>query len=140
MLSKEEIEKMKKYFNECIIKEHIFEEDFTIEFMKNALQYIDQLENKVKEIEKENDKLTYARNWYFENTVNKIVTPEMLHKILRTKYIDTDKIKNKIAEINKDIEKYREYTEQGIETDTEWVDNVANRQIVKVLQELLDTD
>ena len=53
MLSKEEIEKMKKYFNECIIKEHIFEEDFTIEFMKNALQYIEQLEtDKQKLIEK----------------------------------------------------------------------------------------
>lgn len=53
MLSKEEIEKMKKYFKECIIKEQIFEEDFTIEFMKNALQYIEQLEtSKQKLIEK----------------------------------------------------------------------------------------
>ena len=53
MTSKEEIEKMKKYLKECIIKEHIFEEDFTIEFMKNALQYIEQLEtDKQKLIEK----------------------------------------------------------------------------------------
>ena len=48
------------------------------------------------------------------------------------------KIKEKIEEINSRIEKYREYTEQGIETDVEWVDNVADRETVQVLQELLE--
>ena len=49
-----------------------------------------------------------------------------------------DKIKDKIKELNSRIEKYREYVEQGIETDVEWVDNVADRETVKVLQELLE--
>jgi hypothetical protein len=47
-------------------------------------------------------------------------------------------IKEKIEEVNKRIEKYREYTEQGIETDVEWVDNVADRQIIQILKELLE--
>ena len=35
---------------------------------------------------------------------------------------------------------YREYVKQGIETDVEWVDNVADRETVKVLQELLESE
>lgn len=52
--------------------------------------------------------------------------------------IPKEAIEEKIKELNKEIEKYREYTELGIETDVEWVDNVANRQVVTVLQELLE--
>lgn len=57
MLSKEEIENMKKYFDECIVKEHTFEEDLTIGFMKTAKEYIKQLENKLKESEERDKKL-----------------------------------------------------------------------------------
>lgn len=39
----------------------------------------------------ENKKLKEARNLYFEHTVNKAVTPEMLHKILRQDYIPIEK-------------------------------------------------
>ena len=40
-------------------------------------------------------------------------------------------------ELNSRIEIYWKYVQQGIETDVEWVDNVADRETVKVLQELL---
>lgn len=52
--------------------------------------------------------------------------------------VSKQKVKYKIKELNSRIEKYREYVERGIETDVEWVDNVANRETVKVLQELLE--
>lgn len=52
--------------------------------------------------------------------------------------ISIQKVKDKIKELNSRIEKYREYVDLGIETDVEWVDNVANRETVKVLQELLE--
>jgi hypothetical protein len=48
MLSKEEIKGMKEYFNECVIKDHIFEEDLTLNFIKIAKKYIEQLELKNK--------------------------------------------------------------------------------------------
>lgn len=59
-------------------------------------------------------------------------------EIIHNDYISKSKIKEKIEEINSRIEKYREYAEQGIETDIEWVDNVADRETVQVLQELLE--
>ena len=53
MLSKEEIKEMKDYFNECITKDTVYEEDLTINYMKIATEYIDQLESdKQKLIEK----------------------------------------------------------------------------------------
>lgn len=45
MLSKEEIEYMKKFFNESITKDLINSEDLAIRFMSVALEYIDQLES-----------------------------------------------------------------------------------------------
>ena len=30
------------------------------------------------------------------------------------------------------------YVEQGVDTNVEWVDNVADRETVKVLQELIE--
>ncbi len=53
-------------------------------------------------------------------------------------YIPKQKVKDKIEELNSRIEKYREYVERRIETDVEWVENVADRETVKVLQELLE--
>lgn len=62
-------------------------------------------------------------------------------KWIKEKYcIPVQKIKDKIEELNSRIEKYREYVKQGIETDVEWVDNVADRETVKVLQELLESE
>lgn len=63
MLSKEEIKEMKDYFNECITKDTVYEEDLTINYMKIATEYIDQLESeKQKLIEKlEEDKETLKK-------------------------------------------------------------------------------
>lgn len=102
-----------------------------IEFIKarkTILQYIKQLKNKVEELEKENNKLTYARDWYFENTVNKTVTPEMLHKILRTKYIGRDKIENKIKELKS----------SGGSNGKDEIENQIREFTIEVLQELLE--
>ena len=93
---------------------------------------IRELEDKVKELECDN-----------HNKENKIIEQEIFLQ-MSTEVIKNSLLKQvireKIEEINKELEKYREYTEQGIETDVEWVDNVADRQIIKVLQELLDTE
>ena len=59
---------------------------------------------------------------------------------LRENFVSKKKIKDKIEELNSRIEKYREYVKQGIETDVEWVDNAADRETVKVLQELLESE
>lgn len=58
--------------------------------------------------------------------------------MIKENYIEKSLVEEKIEELNNRIEKYREYAEQGIETDVEWVDNVADRKTVKVLQELLE--
>lgn len=49
MVNKEKIKEMKCYFNECIIKDTVYEEDLTISFMKIAKEYIEQLEKELKE-------------------------------------------------------------------------------------------
>ncbi len=55
----------------------------------------------------------------------------------KTEYISKDKIKEKIEELKEKTAKYREYIEQGIETDVEHYENVADLRVIQVLQELL---
>ena len=62
---------------------------------------------------------------------------EKLNKY-KENYIPVQKVKDKIEELNSRIEIYTKYVEQGVETDVEWVDNVADRETVKVLQELIE--
>lgn len=57
MQSKEEIENMKKYFSECILKDTVYEEELTINFMKVAKEHIKQLETEVKEVTIQRNKL-----------------------------------------------------------------------------------
>lgn len=59
-------------------------------------------------------------------------------RIIYENYIPVQKIKDKIKELNSRIEIYRKYVEQGVATNVEWVDNVADRETVKVLQELIE--
>lgn len=59
-------------------------------------------------------------------------------QIIYENHIPVQEVKDKIEELNSRIEKYREYVEQGIETDIEWVHNVADRETVKILQELIE--
>lgn len=73
--------------------------------LNNAIEHI---LSDYRRVLKENEKLTYARNWYFEHTVGKICTPEMLDKILRNDYILKQKIKDIIDRIDYDIKKTKE--------------------------------
>ena len=74
--------------------------------------------------------------------LNDVQNPEGIHKenkcIQYIDYIPVQIVKDKIKELNSRIEIYMKYVEQGVETDVEWVDNVADRETVKVLQELLE--
>lgn len=81
------------------------------------------------------DLITLLRTFKKEGLDNFIVIRK---EKFENNFIPKSKVKEKIEELNSRIEKYREYTEQGIETDIEWVDNVADRETVKVLQDLLE--
>ena len=74
--------------------------------------------------------------------LNDVQNPEGIHKenkcIQYIDYIPVQIVKDKIKELNSRIEIYMKYVEQGVETDVEWVDNVADRETVKVLQELIE--
>ena len=74
--------------------------------------------------------------------LNDVQNPEGIHKenkcIQYIDYIPVQIVKDKIKELNSRIEIYWKYVQQGIETDVEWVDNVADRETVKVLQELIE--
>lgn len=83
------------------------------------------------------DKQLYIDTTPSNTTINAYEAIETVLQALDNS-ISKDKVKEKIDELNERIEKYREYTEQGIETDVEWVDNVADRQVVQVLKELLE--
>lgn len=67
-----------------------------------------------------------------------IVTDEVKQTQTKCETIPVSLVAEKIEELKNRIEKYREYAEQGIETDVEWIDNVADRETVKILQELLE--
>ena len=67
------------------------------EYIRNEL---DKQQTTINKYAKENEKLNAVRKWYFENTVSKICTPEMLNKILRNDYISKQKVKDKIEEEN----------------------------------------
>lgn len=143
-MKNKEIEEAKNYFkkridicmkNADICDDNNFDEEATYLrkeqiLTENILQYIEQLENKVKELEcdKHNKENKIIEQEKFLQMSAEVIKNSLLKQVIR----------DKIEEINKEIEKYREYTEQGIETDIEWVDNVANRQIVEVLRELLE--
>ena len=68
---------------------------------KRLLKENEQYRTEVNSLEKENKNLKAVRKWYFENTVSKICTPEMLNKILRNDYISKQKVKDKIEELEK---------------------------------------
>lgn len=79
--------------------------------------YIKVLLDLVEKLQKENEKLTEARNWYFEHTVNKAVTPEMLHKILRQDYIPKSVIIKEIEKLKRDEERIREKKKSSYDCD-----------------------
>lgn len=77
MLSKEEIKEMKDYFNECITKDTVYEEDLTINYMKIATEYIDQLESdkqklieKLEERKKEYKEKSGGNTYHIQSMIN----------------------------------------------------------------------
>jgi len=88
-----------------------------------------------EELEKENEKLTYARNWYFEHFTARELTPEQLDKILRFDYIPTSLVEKKIEEYEKKrIKMEKDDVGVGFTLGKEWSDLKAK---IEVLQELL---
>jgi len=88
-----------------------------------------------EELEKENEKLTYARNWYFEHFTARELTPEQLDKILRFDYIPTSLVEKKIEEYEKQrIKMEKDDVGVGFTLGKEWSDLKAK---IEVLQELL---
>ena len=102
--------------------------------LKERNKTINEKEIIIEKLQKENEELKESNRKLYE------IGQEMCKqdKYTSENYIPVQKVKDKIEELNSRIEKYREYVEQGIETDVEWVDNVADRETVKVLQELLE--
>ena len=110
------------------------------------MDIVENLINRNKELE-EIEKAHQEENGKIREQVKKLEEENRI--ILNSKvgvdlsyddYIPKSVIKEKIEELNNRIEKYREYTEQGIETDVEWVDNVADRETLSVLEELLEKE
>lgn len=88
MLSKEEIENMKRYFNECIIKDTVYEEDLTLNFIEVAKKYIEELETREQKlIEKLEDRIKSVEKCYqdliksyYDEKLNIINTSSMSKK------------------------------------------------------------
>lgn len=123
----EKVERLIERCNECKLKECI-----NCEISWTEVQAIKKLYKAYKELEEENEN-EFKRGFFTKVAENKANTLK-----IESQVIPKSLIKETIEELKNRIEKYREYAEQGIETDVEWVDNVADRETVKVLQELLE--
>lgn len=85
----------------------------------------------LKTVLKELEKVTEARNWYFEHIVGKIATPEMLTKILRQDYVSKDEIREKIEELTNRLKYY------DTSNPLEIINIKMIESKIEVLQELL---
>ena len=138
------LDKMNEEEREIVKKfERLYLKDFNNEKITNEdrLSYIEcaLMTNLIEKLQKENEELKE------ENEYNKILldmnnnfTIDKKTGNYKWNVIEIQKVKDKIEELNSRIEIYRKYVEQGVETDVEWVDNVADRETVKVLQELIE--
>ena len=106
---------------------------------KDSIRDVRILLNLIEKLQKENEKLKEVRKWYFENTINKICSPEMLNKILRDDYISKKEVKDKIE---KEI-KYHEKNILDIEnikekTIKEEAEIEFNKYAIVVLSKMLN--
>lgn len=134
-MNKEEKNAIEYYQN----KEVSFSADFDTEKLLKALGITEEdsfqnhqirfktLLNLIEKLQKENEELKKYKEYY--SSAKQLVDNNYIHK---------QKVKDKIEKLNSRIEIYRKYVEQGVETNVEWVDNVADRETVKVLQELIE--
>ena len=95
-------------------------------FVTTRKKYVDVILSDYKRVLKENEELK-ADNYELNNRITDLL-----------ENIPIRKVKDKIKELNSRIEIYMKYVEQGVDTNVEWVDNVADRETVKVLQELIE--
>lgn len=92
------IEKLEKFIND--FNEFKEKRDLNLFVMNwEEKQALENLIQENKELKEENEKLTYARNWYFEHFTSQACTAEQLHKILRFDYIPKSKVKEMIKEL-----------------------------------------
>lgn len=73
---------------------------YSYSWTEQDIEAIENLIQENKELKNENEKLTYARNWYFEHFASQACTPEQLHKILRFDYIPKSKIEKALDKMN----------------------------------------
>ena len=105
MLSKEEIEYMKKFFNECITKDSINSEDLAIRFINVALEYIGQLESREQKlIEKLEEKISLKKSFndctYCNNTCNSYAICKFAQEILSIVKGERDDNKARVCRYN----------------------------------------
>ena len=117
-----------------------FKKDMLI--VLNLIEKLQKENEKLKkEIERQKDINTVINekglDKNYEKALEKTMT-KFLKNNIANDFISKQTVKDKIEELNSRIEIYRKYEEQGIETNVEWVDNVADRETVKVLQELIE--
>ena len=98
-------------------------------------QRVKELEEKLEEKDMQHELELIGKEEYTKQSMGEIIEH---YYTANEDCIPKSKIKEKIEEKNSRIEKYRKHIEQGIETDIEWVDNVADREIVQVLKELIE--
>ena len=99
MKLKEAINKLKET-QDSYLKDELDEAIETVIGELFAIQnLLDEKNEEIEHLQKENGKLTRARKWFVEHTVGQIATPEMLRKILAEEYIHKDKIKDCLEDI-----------------------------------------
>ena len=108
---------------------------YNIKHSYNLEDNIEIVLNFIEKLQKENKKL---KNKLLDTLKGQKVIKEETPQYIKENYIPVQIVKDKIKELNSRIEIYTKYVEQGVETDVEWVDNVADRETVKVLQELIE--
>ena len=113
---------------------------YNIKHSDNLEDNIEIVLKLIEKLQKENEELN-KENEHLHREINRRIKLKIENeKIVDTQFISIQKIKDKIEELNSRIEIYRKYVEQGVDTDVEWVDNVADRKTVKVLQELINEE
>lgn len=79
-MNKETIKNMKEYFNECIIKDTVYEEDLTLYYMQIAKEYINYLEQKETILDKVTEECRKQMTTY-EDSILEIFPGNLLNII-----------------------------------------------------------
>lgn len=127
----EDIKLLREMKNNCLNRF----EYYTDPKAREKAEALEHILSDYKRVLKENAKL---KNKLLDTLEGQKVIKEETPQYIKENYIPKQKVKDKIEELNSRIEIYRKYVQQGIETDVEWVDNVADRETLKVLQELIE--